>query len=177
MRHASNVLAALPPPTRPPTPLRLNLAPVCFSRTAPECTTVSTCTPWRALWSTSCAPSRIQWKVRLPFLRDRPRVGGDVGGGGERSCSPKRPERFGGGRWQAPAAPRAVLFFHTPAYFLPCLELNTFATSCTLTRPSSSWSCCYLTWAEPTRGDTMVLLTSLLRSACLISCRCEQEHK
>lgn len=28
-----------------------------------------------------------------------------------------------------PAAPRAVLFFHTPAYFPPCLELNTCATS------------------------------------------------
>lgn len=115
-------------------------------------------------------------KSKAPFFCDRPRVGAGVGGG-ERSCSPKRPEWFGGGRRQAPAAPRAVLFFHTPAYFLPCLELNTFATSCTQTRPSSSWSCCYLTWAEPTRGDTMVLLTSLLRSAFLISCRCEQEHK
>lgn len=30
-----------------------------------------------------------------------------------------------------PAAPTAVLVFHTAAYFLPCLELHTSATSCT----------------------------------------------
>lgn len=32
-----------------------------------------------------------------------------------------------------PAAPRAVLIFHTAAYFLPCLVLHTSATSCTFT--------------------------------------------
>lgn len=51
-----------------------------------------------------------------------------------------------------PAAPRAVLIFHTAAYFLPCLALHTSATSCTFTWPSSSWSCCYLTWAA-TRAE------------------------
>lgn len=30
-----------------------------------------------------------------------------------------------------PAAPRAVLIFHTAAYFLHCLELHSSATSCT----------------------------------------------
>lgn len=154
------------------------LTPVCFSRTAPECTTASTCTPWRALWSTSCAPSRILWKVRRPFPLFCVHPGGrgvsSVGGAimfTEEARAVRCREVTG------PAAPRAVLFFHTPAYFLPCLELNTSATSWMLTWPSSSWSCCYLTWAEPTRGDTMALLTCLLRSACLIGRRCEQAHK
>lgn len=107
-----------------------------FFRTAPGCTTVWTCTPWRALWLTSCELSRIQWKVRLPFPFYLRRCGGGRGivFGVEEACRTSWCRDVTG-----PFLSELSCFFRTPAYFLPRWELNTTpATSCTFTWPLSS---------------------------------------
>lgn len=146
-----------------------------FSRTAPECTTVSTCTPWRALWLTSCAPSRILWKVRLPLpflcaLRG-------VGGGSWRSDHVRR--RGPSGSVQvAPLLPEPCWFSTQQLIFSPAQSFILLPPAAHLRDlpapdPAATWPEQQL---ELTRGDTMALLTSPLSSVSL-HCRCEQSHK
>lgn len=112
----------------PPLPCQVKTSPLpVFSRTAPECTTVSTCTPWRALWLTSCAPSRILWKVRLPYSCVCRRGGGGGGEGLGRSdhvrrrgpCSPGQ-----GGDW--PRCSQSRVDFPHSSLFSPLLTASYF---------------------------------------------------
>lgn len=69
-------------------------------------------------------------KAAFPsFLCPSGREGGGVVGGGRAIIFAEEARVVRCREVTGPAAPRAVLFFHTPAYFLPCLELNTSATS------------------------------------------------
>lgn len=83
-----------------------------------------------------------------------------------------------------PAAPRAVLIFHTAAYFLHCLQLHTFCHQLHILREHPAPDpAAAAAWPEQQAElvavggggatHTMVLLTSLLSSASLHR-RCEQ---